>query len=279
MKKLLALCSIVGMLSLSSCAVNISGINNGVTLDCIKKDSETQKVDVNGIEKIEIDIAVGDCNIIAGDSKEAVIKTNCEYKAINEKKAQKALENTELRCETEGDTLYISFIDSETGKKIGSLKNSNLVNIITDIEVTLPDDFKFFDISTDVGDIQIGGFSGAFDISSDVGNIDAKELKITEKSSIDADVGDIDCIAESLDGTELELKADVGDVDLSIGKTEKSQVNIEVDVGDISLDTQGKNYEETSSKKDFVEQKKELVIDGDCAVNLKTDVGDIKISK
>lgn len=255
MKRLLVLCSALGILSLSSCSVNIHGIGDNMSLDFVKKNSETQTVDIKGIEKIEIDIAVGDCNVIVGDSKEAVVKTDCEYKAINEKKAQKALENTKLRCETKGDTLHIDFIDSETGKKI---ENSNSVNIITDIEVTLPDDLKSFDISADVGDIKISGFSGDFDISSDVGDITAKNLTITDKS---------------------DFSTDVGDVDLSLGTIEKSEVNIKTSVGNISLDTQGKSYEENSSKKDVVAQKKEILIDGKCNVDMKTDVGDIKISK
>ena len=47
----------------------------------------------------------------------------------------------------------------------------------------------------------------------------------------------------------------------------------------ITLDTQGKSYEETSSKKDYVEQEKKIIIDGKCTVDMQADVGDIKISK
>ncbi|MDE5937238.1 MAG: hypothetical protein K2G83_07520 [Ruminococcus sp.] len=279
MKKFLALCSAVGVLSLCSCSVNINGTGNNMTLGFIKKDSETKTIDVKGIKEIKIDIDVGDCNIIAGDSEEAVIKTSCEYKAISEKKARKALENTELRCEIKGDSLHIDFINSETGKKIGSIQNGNLVNIITDIEVILPDNFRTFDISTDVGEIEISDFSGAFDISSEVGDVTAKNLIITGKSNFDSDVGDIDCIVESISGTELELKTDVGDIDLSLGKTEKSEIDISSDIGNITLDTQGKSYEEISSEKDVVKQEKEILIDGRCRVEMKADVGDIKISK
>lgn len=279
MKKFLALCSVLGILSLSSCNINIHGLNNNITFDCIRKNNETQTVDIKDIEKIKIDISVGDCNIIVGDSSEAVINASCEYKAISEEKAQKAMDNTKLRCETQGDTLHIDFIDSETGKKIGDTKNSNLVNIITDIEVVLPDNLKSFDISTNVGDIEISDFSGSFDISSDVGNVTAKNLIITGKSDFNADVGNIDCEISELSVTELEFKASVGDVDLSLGKTEKSAINIASNVGDIKLDIQGKSYEEISSKKDTVSQEKKIIIDGKCTVEMKADVGDIKVGK
>lgn len=279
MKKILTLCSIVGVFSLVSCFVSINGIGNNLNFDFIKKDSETKTIDLKGIKEIKIDIAVGDCNIIVGDSEEAVIKTDCEYKAISEKKAQKALENTELRCEIKGDALHIDFINSETGKKLGNIRNNNLVNIITDIEVTLPDNFELFDISTDVGEIEISDFSGAFDISSDVGNVTAKNLTITGESNFDSDVGDIECIFENVAGTELEIKTDVGDIDLSLGGIEKSEIDMESNVGDISLDTQGKSYEEVSSKNDAMEWEKEILIDGKCKVEMKADLGDIKISK
>lgn len=279
MKKFLALCSTFGIISLASCNVNIHGLNNDMSLDFIKKNSETQTVDVKNIKKIEIDIAVGKCNVIAGDSGKAVINADCEYKAISEKKAQKAMDNTKLRYEVKDDTLHIDFIDSETGKKIGNMKDSHLVNIVTDIEVSLPDDFKDFDISTDVGDIKIDGFSGSFNISSDVGDVNAKNLTITDKSYFNSDVGNIECTVDSLSAKELELNADVGDVDLSLGTIGKSEIDIESDLGNIKLDTQGKEYEEISSKKDNVEQEKKIIIDGKCTVEMKADVGDVKISK
>lgn len=275
MKKLLILCSVFGIFSLDSCSIH--GWNNSISLDFIKKNSEAQTVDVKGIEKIKIDIGVGDCNVIIGDSDEAVINTNCEYKAISEEKAQKAMDNTKLRCETQGDTLHIDFIDSETGKKIGD--NNNLVNIITDIEVVLPDNLKSFDVSTDVGDIDISGFSGAFDISSDVGDVTAKNLTITDKSNFSTDVGDIDCEIFGLSAIELDFKSNVGDIDLSLGTIEKSHINIESDVGNIKLDTQGKNYEETYSEKGTIEQEKKIIIDGKCTVEMKANVGDVKIGK
>lgn len=253
MKKFLALCSVIAIISLNSCNINIHGLNGNITFDCIKKNNETQTVDVNSIEKIKIDISVGDCNIIVGSSDKAVINTSCEYKAISEEKAQKAMDNTRLRCEAQGDTLHIDFIDSETGKNI---KNNNAVNIITNIEVTLPDNLKSFEISTDVGDVDMDGFSGAFDVSSDVGDVTANNLTITGKS---------------------DFSTDVGDIDLSLDILEKSEINMSSDVGDIKLDTQGNNYEEISSKKDTVSQKKKIIVDGKCTVEMKTDVGDIKI--
>ena len=270
MKKFLSLCSVIAIISLNSC-----NIHNNMSLDFIKKNNETQTVDTKNIAKIKININVGDCNIIVGDSSEAVINASCEYKAISDQKAQKAMDNTKLRCETQGDTLYIDFIDLETGKKIGNIKN--LVNIITDIEIILPDNLKSFDISADVGDIDISGFSGAFDISSDVGDITAKNLTITGKSDFNADVGDIDCEISELAETELEFKSNVGDVDLLLDTIAKSEIDISSDVGNIKLDTQGKSYEETYSEKGTVEQEKKIIIDGKCTVNMTADVGDIKI--
>lgn len=282
MKKLLTLCSVIGILSISSCSVNIHDLNENVTnvtSDFIKKSNETQTIDMKGIEKVWIDIAVGDCNITVGESDKAVINTSCEYKAISEENAEKAMDNTKLRCEIQDDVLRIDFIDSETGKKIREVQNKNFVNITTDIEVALPDNVKSFDISTDVGDIKADGFSGTFDISSDMGDITAKNLTIKDKSSFSTDVGSIDCTVDSISAKGLDLSADVGDVDLSLGAVEKSEIDISSDVGNITLDTQGKSYEETSSKKDYVEQEKRITIDGKCTVDMQADAGNIKISK
>ncbi|MCM1132513.1 MAG: hypothetical protein NC340_03480 [Ruminococcus flavefaciens] len=277
MKKIPLLLPLLSVIALCSCSVNIEGINNGSATDFIQKDSETRTVDVKGIDKIEVDIAVGACNITVGDSDEAVMETNCECKGVSKEKVQKAIDNTELRCETKGSTLHIDFINSETGKKIDD--SISFLTIITDLEIALPDSFSEFDISTDVGEITINGFSGAFDISSDVGDISAKNLTVTGKSDFSVDVGNINCEIAELSANELELSADVGDVDLSLGRTDKSKIEIKSDVGNISLDTQGKSYEEISSRKDVNEQEKKITVDGNCTVEMEADLGDINITK
>lgn len=272
MKKLLTLCSVLSVISLSSCSVNIHGVNNDVTLNSLK-DGETQTVDLKGIEEIEMDIAVGDCNINVDSDEKAVINADFSYTGVNDSKARKNLENIELKCKTKGNKIHIGFIDSETGKEIRD--GEKLADISTDIEITIPDSLKIFDISTDVGDIEINGFSGAFDISSDVGNVTAENLIITGKSELSTNVGDIYCTAESIEKANLELQADMGNIDFSLGKAEKSEIDIEADLGDITVDTQGKNYKEISGKNPS--QKRELKLDDNCKIELKTGLGDIKI--
>lgn len=112
-----------------------------------------------------------------------------------------------------------------------------------------------------------------------MGDITAKNLTITDKSSFSTDVGSIDCTVDSISAKGLDLSSDVGDVNLSLGAVEKSEIDISSDVGNITLDTQGKSYEETSSKKDYVEQEKRITIDGKCTVDMQADAGNIKISK
>ncbi|MDE5764237.1 MAG: DUF4097 domain-containing protein [Ruminococcus sp.] len=277
MKKFSVLCSVLGLLSLSSCGLNIYGLNNNLIFDCIQKNSETQTVDVKNIEKINIDIIVGDCNVTVSDSDKAVISANCEYRAIGEEKARKAMDNTELHCEIKDHTLYVDFIDSETHEKIADTKNSNFVNIITDVEISLPDSLNCFDVSTDVGDIDLSGLSGSFCVSNNVGDITAENLTITGKSDFSADVGDVRCEIPELSATELEFNNNVGDVDLSLGTVGESKINIKAGVGDIKLDTNGKSYEEKYSEKDTVKQEKKITVDGKCNIGMKTDVGDIKI--
>lgn len=276
MRKLLTLCSAIAIISFSSCDINISGINNVGTPDFIKKSSETQTIDLNSIRKIEIDIEVGDCSVIFDDTAQSTVNVDYEFRAMNEKKAENLMNNTEMRCETKGDTLCIDFINSDTGKEI---ENKNTLNIVTDMKIILSKSNISFDISADVGDIDISGFSGAFDISSDVGDIKAKSLTVTNKSDFSADVGNINCEISEISTNELDFTADVGDIDLSLGAVEKSKIDISADVGNITLDTQGKNYEVISSKKDTVEQKKRIIINDKCTVEMKADVGDIKISK
>lgn len=270
MKKILTLCS-AAILSFSSCAVHV---NNFRTPDFIRKKSDIQTISLKDVRKINIDIQVGGCSVIFDDTAESTVNVDYEFRAMSETNAENLMNSTEMRCETKGDTLCIDFINSETGREI---ENKNSLNIVTDIKIVLPESDMSFDISADVGDINVSGFSGAFNISSDVGDIKAKDLTVTGKSDFSADVGSINCEICGLSADKLNFTADVGDIDLSLDTVEKSQVNIESDIGSITLDTHGKSYEETYSKKDTVEKEKKIIIDGKCAVEMKANVGDIKI--
>lgn len=272
MKKFFALCAFVGVISLCSCSIN--------KMNCISQKHDTATItELDGISKINVDISVGNCTVIVGDSEEAILNTKYQCKAISQEKADTAIINADVNCKTVGDTLYVEFIDKSTGKTLDKVNDGNQMIITTHTEIHLPENISVFDISTEVGDINISDFSGSFTLNSDVGDISANNITITGDSYLTADVGDVKCTASGIEADKTELKTDVGNVDFSIENAGKANVNIYADVGDIILDTNGKPYEEVYFNKDTTEQEAKIIIENNCNIEMNTDVGSIKINK
>lgn len=250
MKKFLVFGALLPVAVLTSCSININGVSADLGFNYTDNSSENVQIETDGISKIDVNVDVGECMIKYGESKTADIKGNYTVHGSNEKKVSAALESIKLTHEIKGDTLYIK-VKTPNG-------SNNFINYTTDLEILLPTSFSDFTVSSDVGNIELDGLSGCFDISADVGDIDADNITLTGDSKIDADVGNID---------------------VSLVEVAKCELKIAADVGDIDLDTNGLDYTETDSSKDYVGKEVEAVINDKCSAELKADVGNVKIKK
>lgn len=249
MKKLFL--AAIPLIAFASCSVNINGFNIEKDADFNLSDSrtETVQIETDNIEKLNVDIDVGQCSVKFGESDNAEIVGTYKCSGVDKNKVSEALKDIKLKYEIRNDTLYISFND---------YKNFALISRITDLEITLPKSFCDFDISTDVGDIKLNELSGSFDIYADVGTVTAKNIALNGDSRI---------------------KSDVGDIDVSIADAAECKFEISADVGDVDFDTQGIDYTEKDVSKDTVSEKYELIIGQKCQAELSADVGDITIRK
>ncbi len=251
MKKILL--AALPLIALSSCNININGFNPkfDVTDEIYDNRTETLQIETNNIEKIDVEIDVGDCTINFGESENVDIVGQYWCSGYDKDKVSKALDEIELKYEIKNDTLYVSFDDFK-------IKNTSLITRTTDLEITLPKSFCDFDISTDVGDIMLNELCGKFDVSADVGTVTAENTALNGDSK---------------------FKADVGDVNVSLANVAECELEISADVGDIKLDAQGIGYTEKDVSKDYVSKQYELLIDEKCRAKLSADVGDINIRK
>lgn len=250
MKKLLL--AALPLIALSSCSINIHDFNHKHDTTCEFWDNKTEtlQIETANIEKIDVEIDVGDCIINFGESGNVDIVGQYRCGGYHDKdKISKILDNIKIKYEIKNDTLYVSFDE---------IKKASLISCTTDLEITLPKSFSDFDISTDVGDIMLNGLCGKFDVSADVGTVTAENTALNDDSK---------------------FKADVGDVNVSLANVAECELEISVDVGDIKLDTQGIGYTEKDVSKDYVSKQYELLIDEKCRAELSADVGDINIRK
>lgn len=144
-------------------------------------------IELDDFTSISADVNVMDLNIEPGNA--ATIDYSCNSRL-------------EPKYNVKNDTLYLTQ---------GSVHNL-WGNKKCTVTITVPNDqyYELFDISADVGDVDIQNISG-------------------QKLSLDADVGDIDIERCSFD--DVDIQADVGDVD--VDNCEFLVLSIDNSVGDI----------------------------------------------
>lgn len=249
MKKLLI--AVLPVITLVSCSFSINGLDIGMNerMDMTETKNENIKLEANDAEKINIDMEVGQCSVSYGETENVEINVRYECRGIKEKKILAAIENVKLTHEIKNEILYIRF---------DGLPRTDYVSCITDLDIYLPKSFRDFEISNDVGDIDLNDLSGSFDISTDVGDIKAEKITLTDYSK---------------------LETDVGNVDISLVETAECEFEVSVDVGNIDIDTNDMEYAENEISKDYVAEEYEVVIGGNCKAELSTNVGNISIRK
>lgn len=266
----------------------LTNINNNKNEKSCEFDSKECKLETISISpenaiKIDVEVDVGDVNIRYGDTMNVEIVAR--YYNKDNDKSNAILENLSLKSKIKGSTLYITMSEYNL--------DSNCGDIITDLDITLPNFFCGFNIKTNVGDIDLEMLKGSFDISTNVGDINLEMLKGSFDISVNVgdiylnellgsfriftNTGDIECSNVSVNDNS-ELSVNVGDIDISIKKVSECEVEITTDVGDIEIDTQALNFKERDREIYFDEgEEKTIEIENICTINLSTNVGEISI--
>ncbi len=150
----------------------------------------------NQEKEIRVSNEVGDVTFVQGDSDQIEVKTT-----------GKVSESIDVYMEIEQKSDRISI---RIWQKRPEILSANTTNI--DTVITMPKAFAGkLDVATDVGDLNIGEFTG-------------------ESLTIDSDVGDV---TGTIEADEIEIESNVGEIEVTVAG---GDIALITDVGEITLD-------------------------------------------
>ncbi|BES63596.1 hypothetical protein SANA_00350 [Gottschalkiaceae bacterium SANA] len=214
-------------------------------------------------QKITIDSQVSDVKIIKGDSNEIEVKTRGKVSS-NIK--------VHLKLEKKKDSIQVLLWQERPESFITNTTNLDTV-------ITLPKDFAGdLEIQSDVGDLDFGDFEGdSLRVNLDVGEVhglvDAGEIEI------ETNVGAIDV---SVIGGDIILKSDVGEIEFICEKADSLLVT--ADVGSIQATLSQSVIDAGVAADSGLGDVKGNVsfkegTDREAAIQMYTDIGEVKINK
>ena len=204
---------------------------------------ESFSEDYSGVEKIDMDMAVGDVVLKEGSS------FNVTYSGHDDLKPEVKLENGNLRIKQ---------------KKNIKIKTVNLGNIKCNLTITVPSNttLKEMEANLDMGDLKISDLAcKKLEAELAMGNLEIKKAK-AEKITADCKMGDCKILESAFD--ELKGNCDMGNVHVKLtDSVDNYGIEAKVDMGDVKIDGRNEGNEYNSK--------------GDKTMDLKVDMGNITV--
>lgn len=223
--------------------------------------SENLTATLTDIALIDVSTNVGRIELIPGDVAEIQIAAEIKVKAGSEEKAQELGEGVRIEAEPSGRTLVVKAV-----KPSGFGRNQ----LEVDFTITAPASLAI-KAAVNVGDIRITDFTGRVEACSDVGKILCTGLR--GDADLHTNVGDVraEYASDAPAAISINASANVGDVELAGPKDISAKIAAETNVGDISSDRP------LTIRGSLQKSIRASLGNGDGRINLKTNVGSIRI--
>jgi len=178
---------------------------------------------VGGESALKVTTNVGAIKLEAGETAEVRITADITVKAKTDEQAEALLEGVRITAEPSGDTFVVR---AEKPSGFGR----NQLNV--DFTITAPAGLRL-DCITNVGDVQVNGFTGRVETHTDVGAITCNGLR--DGTSLHTNVGDIRA-AYSPDAPaalDVSVSTNVGNIDFTGPSEISANLTAAANVGDI----------------------------------------------
>ncbi|OAB36789.1 hypothetical protein PMSD_10770 [Paenibacillus macquariensis subsp. defensor] len=159
-------------------------------------------------------------------------------KSSRDDKYQEMMDNAEITATVSGDQLEINMHpkgDEKLDMWRWAKKEYGFSNFSIDYVVEIPNTLYSFNISSEVGEINLSHLKGRYDVHNEVGSISIEGAHIQGKSNVGSETGNIKVAIDQMDDdSRLEVKTDVGSIHANLA--ESLQVSLETDseVGSIT---------------------------------------------
>ncbi|OBZ18409.1 hypothetical protein A8L34_02140 [Bacillus sp. FJAT-27264] len=224
---------------------------------------------IGSASALSIENSVGVIAVRAVGSDQINVKATIQsYKNFNsEQERQEILDNAEVSVQISGDKLIISTHAKDAPKKdlwSWAQRKYGSSDFSIDYDIEVPKSVDMYQVSNDVGKIQLSGLQGTYRVSTDVGAIHISDATIAGKSTIESDTGSITLnIAALNEGSSLKAKTDVGPITATLAGGLNYSLEVGSEIGQIKGATKGKSK----------------VGNGGPLVSLSSDVGAITVHK
>ncbi|AIQ47888.1 hypothetical protein R70723_19760 [Paenibacillus sp. FSL R7-0273] len=221
----------------------------GQVADQIEENSLQQELTTSlpaeGSTKIYLDNAVGRVELFSGQGDDLnVSATIIAHNPLTVNTDRKIIENAEVSIEKEGSRLTVSTHSKENQEKdlwTWAQKKYGHSDFSINYVIEIPAGITAYDITSNVGSIELNGLEGSFDVTSDVGTITLKEAVITGKSKLQTDTGSIELGLEGMEtGSSLKASSAIGAIKAHLASSLNCTVKASSELGGISGVADGK---------------------------------------
>ncbi|NUU61451.1 hypothetical protein [Paenibacillus agri] len=224
---------------------------------------------IGSASALSIENSVGAIALRAVGGDQINVKATVQsYKNFNsEQERQEILDNAEVSVQTSGDKLIISTHAKDAPKKdlwSWAQRKYGSSDFSIDYVIEVPKSVDMYQVSNDVGEIQLSGLQGTYRVSTNVGAIHISDATIAGKSTIESDTGSITLnIATLNEGSSLKAKTDVGAITATLADGLNYSLETASEIGQIKGAAKGKS----------------TVGNGGPLVSLSSDIGAITVHK
>lgn len=276
MKRIIGVLALIAVITalLAGCSYNLD-FNLGEITGSTSQAGETS-IDCSDLEKLMVDVGVGNITISKSSDQNAEIK----YKKIikgNSEYIKEVADNILVVTEAVDDKLVVE-VKSNNGDSKDfwqwlSKKYKN-INVSVDVDIKIPENIEILNVNDGVGDIDIKDLKGEYNVVSGVGRIKMKDVSFKDKCVVTAGTGDIDIDCDIEDSENLSVQSGVGDINISMSKDAKFDLDAVAGVGSI------KGSLITPNKEAFVgDTLKQKVNEGGTKLEVTAGTGSITINK
>ncbi|WP_310550327.1 hypothetical protein [Paenibacillus glufosinatiresistens] len=185
---------------------------------------------------LALDNPVGNIEVRSGSGDSILVQAEVKVYGLKQESQQKILDEAAVRIEQKGKRFNVHAV-SRDGRDIWKWARSKYGNDNLSISytVTVPPSIARFDLTADVGNLDVSGVSGRFQLSSDVGIVRLSGAGIDGASSLSTDTGSISMeVAALADGASLTAKADVGAIHASFDPGISFTLKTDTELGSVT---------------------------------------------
>ncbi|OAB45675.1 DUF4097 family beta strand repeat-containing protein [Paenibacillus antarcticus] len=159
-------------------------------------------------------------------------------KSLRDDKYQDMMDSAEITAVVSGDQLKIS-THSKGNEKLDlwkwAEKEYGFSNFSIDYVVEIPNSVNGFEISSEVGAINLSHLKGSYNVHNEVGAISIEGAHIQGKSNVGSETGSIKLAIDQMEAdSRLEAKTEVGSIHANLAESLQVSLETESEIGSIT---------------------------------------------